>query len=791
MGSPSLIQQAHQRRKRITGVVGGALAVAILVVAVAYWRSPERRARPVAPPPPVPTNVNRQLSGYTYTRSEEGRRIFSIHANRTVAFNQSDSTVLEGVYVEVFGTSGARHDVLRTERCDYNPDSQEFFAAGKVSIQLNDLASDASAAGLASPWGGGRRPLPVFLETSKVSFKQEGSVAETTEPVKFRAANASGTAKGLSYLPRTGALELEKDVVLNLQPRGGPTPQPPVTLTASRLRFDKDKNEATLSGPIEIIQGTRRVSAGAGTILLEGGHRVSQAWLEDGVHAVDKSEARSMDIGAQRIQAEFDPSDGHLKNLHGEGHVEGETRSAGRVSHLSAESFELAFAGMHPQPVNGRVSGNANLKVETLSRACADTASPAKGTSLSSGREELAASEILFSFRPGKQTLQQAQTVGAGHLVLLSAPDAGEREVFADPLVMDFDAHGQLRELRGQSHAKVIAHPPKQAKPGRPDQVSTSDRLKANFDPATGALVSMEQVGDFQFTEGDRKASADQAIYNSQSQVMTLTGHPSARDPNTQVRADRVAIDLQKDTVEGWGHVQSTQWDTASPPGGTKAPSKGPAIPTNVVAERVIAHRDTQVVHYEGHVRAWHGQDVVESPFLDIYNGARRLTASSGVLTSYIQAASTENPKGAASAGMRSENRPVTIRADGVDYSDADRKGAYRGHVELRTENSTLRADRMDVYSSRGATAEASEVERAVAEGHVSVVEPARRATGDHAEYFAAQGKIVLTGGPPTVYDAANGFTSGRSLTLFLHDDTIFVDGGDQSPTISKRRISP
>lgn len=97
----------------------------------------------------------------------------------------------------------------------------------------------------------------------------------------------------------------------------------------------------------------------------------------------------------------------------------------------------------------------------------------------------------------------------------------------------------------------------------------------------------------------------------------------------------------------------------------------------------------------------------------------------------------------------------------------------------------------MEVYLSRAATTEASSVERALAEGHVSVVQPGRRAAGDRAEYLAAQGKIVMTGGPPSVYDDVNGFTTGRSLTMFLHDDTISVDGGDKSPTISKRRISP
>lgn len=789
MGAPTLSQRAHQRRQRINGAVAGALAITILVIVVAYWRRPERHEKAAPPPQPVPTDVDRQLSGFTYTRSEEGRRIFSIHANRNVAFKERDSTVLEGVYVEVFGPSGDRHDVLRTERCDYNTDSQEFFAAGKVNIQLNDLGNDLQGTGLLPLPGGARRPMPVYLETSGVSFKQQGSIVETAEPVTFRTAGVSGTARGLTYSTRTGDIEFEKDVVLHVEPRGGPQAQPPVTLAASRMRLDKEKHDVSLWGPIEITQGSRRVSAGSGTVFFEGGRRATQARLEDGVRAADNSAAGAMDLSARRVLAVFDPDDGHLQNLHGEGRVESHTRRGGQISDFSAERIDLAFTGKHPQPLNGSAMGSVQMTVETPPRDLAKTRPTTKGNAESPQRQELAAAEVRFSFRTGQQSLQQVQTVGAGNLVLFPAsPETGKREVFADPLVMDFDPRGRLEELRGLSRARVVSHPPALAPAGRMDQVSTSDRLKAAFDPATGSLLTMEQAGDFQFSEGDRKASADQAVYDSRSQVITLSGHPAARDPDTRVRSDRVIVDLQKDTVEGLGHVQSTQWNVVGLQAGA---DKGKNFPTNVVADKLIAHRDNELVHYEGHVRAWHGEDVVESPSLDIYQRERRITASSGVLTSYVQAAPDAEPGGAAAPGPRKAGRPVTIRADRVEYLDADHKSTYQGKVELQTESTTLRAERMNVFFSSASTGEASEVERAVAEGHVTVVQPGRRASGDHAEYTAATGKIVMTGGPPSVYDAANGFTTGRSLTLFLHDDTIFVDGGDQSPTLSKRRITP
>jgi len=95
----------------------------------------------------------------------------------------------------------------------------------------------------------------------------------------------------------------------------------------------------------------------------------------------------------------------------------------------------------------------------------------------------------------------------------------------------------------------------------------------------------------------------------------------------------------------------------------------------------------------------------------------------------------------------------------------------------------------MDVYFSSAASVEQTELERAVAEGHVSVVQPTRRAKGNRAEYFAREGRILLSGGPPTLYDAEKGFVTGQRLTFHIHDDTLRVDGGDESPTLSRHRI--
>ncbi len=158
MGTTGIGQRETRHKDLITWVVGGALAVATLGISVAYWVATSHKEKPVVLPQSVPIDVHQQLSGYTFTRSDEGRRVFTIHAARTVSFKQGGATVLEDVLVELFGRTGKRRDVMRTQRCNYNAQNGDLFSSGPVHIELNAEADKAPAAGLK-----GRQT--VFLET--------------------------------------------------------------------------------------------------------------------------------------------------------------------------------------------------------------------------------------------------------------------------------------------------------------------------------------------------------------------------------------------------------------------------------------------------------------------------------------------------------------------------------------------------------------------------------------------------------------------------------------------------
>jgi lipopolysaccharide export system protein LptA len=773
----ALGQQATRHKNLITWVLGGALTVTALAVSGAYWVATHHKEKPVVLPQSVPIDIHQQLSGYTVTHSDGDRRVYTVHAARTVSFKQGGTTVLEDVLVELFGRTGNQHDIMRTQRCDYNGQNGDLFTSGPVHIELNTGADKTQT-------GGVKGRQTVYLETSRVSYRHEGSQVVSDQAVNFRIGPASGTSQGMVYATKEGSLELEKDVVMKLSSPDGQASNPPLRLTASRLRYERRSKEITLMGPIQVTQGERNVSAGSGNVFLNEADRVTQVDLEGGVKASESSADRVVEISADRAQGDFDPVSRTLRHLTAQGNVAGQSQEKESASRLLAERVELNLVGIPARLQNGDALENVQLLIES-SPSLGRTA--AGGSRAATEKRALTAAELKFSFRPDGKSLKDAQTVGPGKLVVdPSDPRVGQRIITSGQFLMVFNALSNLETIRGLEPTHIIFQPPRTAPPGSVAQESTADQLLATFDEATHALKQVKQVGNYKFRDGDRNASSQESVYSATTQGVSLTGRPEIWDADSRARCERIDFDLRNDTAEGIGKVQATHLET-----GNQTPDGETPEPTNVLADRMVAQRRSQLVHYEGKVRAWRGADVVESSSLDVYRVAKRLSSGSQVSTSHLQPASYAAGMAPSSVTSRRDTRPLTVRADFLDYFDEGSKASYRGHVKLQTETTILEGDKMDVYFSRLGTTQESEVERAMAEGHVVVIQPGRRATGEQGEYFAGPAKIVLTGGPPNIYDVEKGFTTGQRLTVFVHDDRLLVEGGDGAPSLTQHRVAP
>jgi len=770
-------QRATLHKSLMTWVVGGALTLTALVVSGTYWVASRHKEKPVVLPQNVPIDIHQQLSGYTITHSDGDRRVYTVHAARTVSFKQGATTVLDDVLVELFGRTGKRRDIMRTQQCEYNSQNGDLFSSGPVHIELNSGAE-------AEPAEGRKESRTVYLETSKVYYHHEKSLVASDQKVRFRIGTASGSSLGMVYATKEGSLELEKDVAMELPPHNGQAAGPPLELTASRLRYEKPGREIMLWGPIRVTQGESSVSADSGKVLLDEANRVTRVDMEGSVKAKEDSAERQVAISADSAQGDFDPASRALRHLLAQGNVAGQSRDRGSTSHLLAQRVDLNLGGTPAKLQSGDASENVQLVVES-SPTLAQGVVEANRTTTE--KRKLTAAELKFSFRPDGKSLKDAQTVGPGRLVIDSSDaKVGQRIITSGQFLMGFNAQSNLETLRGLKPTHIVFQPPKSAPQGSVAQESTADQLLATFDETTHALKEVTQSGNYTFRDGDRNASAQESIYVAAAQGVTLTGHPQLWDAESRARCERLYFDLRSDTAEGTGKVQSTHLEN-----GEQKPGGQALEPTNVLADRMVAQRRGQFVHYEGSVRAWRGADVVESTSLDVYRMAKRMSSGSQVLTSHLQPASYAVGTAPSAGTHQHETRPLTVRADFLEAFDEGGKASYRGHVKLQTETTTMEGDKMDVFFSRLGTNQEAEVDHATADGHVVVTQPGRRATGEHGQYFASSGKIILTGGPPSIHDEEKGFTTGQRLTVFVHDDRLLVEGRDGTPSLSQHRVAP
>ncbi len=761
-------RQAERRKRWAMYLVAAAALLAVGIVIETY-RKRTAAGPKVAPKVSIlPKGVHQELSEFTYTRSEGGRRVFTIHARRTLSLEKGRKAVLQDVRVEFFGRSGNGRDLLRTRQAEYDAASGDFTSSARVELELNTPArslslptAHAGAQQLNSAFLG---KGPIKLETSKIAYDDRGSLLVTQAPVRFTAGALSGTAVGMTYDTRAGWLELQHQVQIALRRGTGLRVAAPIHLTASRFRYDHRTGEGKFGGPVTISEaGLTAVAAGA-EVWLDSRNRVTQAWLNGGVWINQSSPNARTEFRAHRLRGWLDPTTEQLRFLRADGQVQASSiQNGGASTRVAADRARIDFS--QGKPVEGKVAGQVKVVLTALPGSPAASASRAAREYRS---EELTTGDLKFRLWPQGEAFRQATTNGPGELILLPRPGAtGSQRIYAGQLKLGFDARNHLESLDGSQGTRLVVFTSARSQGGALKSVSTSERLAAFFNPATEALQSAEQVGDFRFERGEQQAAASRAAYNAADETLHLTGHPRAWDPGVLLEANQIWLNRKTNAMEGLGHVRARYTE----------PAHGSALPSHILADRADAVQGGNTLRFEGNVRAWHGDDVIEAPTVEILRPNRWASAGPSVVSSYLVAGTLGglDPR----SGQRAQQPElVTIQAEHLDYSDQAREASYVGHVVMKTQQSTLRTDRMNVYFSPAKAGGGLEIARATADGHVRVTQPGRWAKGERAVYNAATGEIQMTGGPPTLYDAKRGITTGRRLTFWLQNDTVRVDEG-------------
>jgi lipopolysaccharide export system protein LptA len=386
--------------------------------------------------------------------------------------------------------------------------------------------------------------------------------------------------------------------------------------------------------------------------------------------------------------------------------------------------------------------------------------------------------------------------------------------------------------------------------PGQPERVSTSETVDATFLPQ-GGIATITQQGNVNYADDQSpdkrtQATADLARYTPADRMLALTGtvagNPRVVEGGMATTAQVIRINRATGEALAEGDVKSTYSELQEQPSGSLLASSSPI---HVTARSMTARSHPAIATYTGGARLWQDANVIEAPSIEFDREHRSLVAQGTparpVSTILVQPEKVQPEKAqpekvqlerapaaqarpvrgrlkgsgkadsSNSSATRKSDRPslVAITAAKLTYVDSERKAHYEGGVSAKSTDFTASSQTMDVYllprsqiASQSASQKAGQrmasqsvtgqgrVDRVVAEGHVLILQPNRRAEGEKLVYTAAEDKFVLTGGPPSIFDAEQGKVTGVSLTFFRADDRVLVEGEASTPVVTQTRVA-
>jgi LPS export ABC transporter protein LptC len=753
-------------------------------------------------PPPAPRDVTKMTNGITFSKGEGTQKIFTVEAGKATDFKDKGASLLEDVKITIFGKTGARHDTIHTQSCQYQQEGGSIACSGEVQIELESAADAERAA--KNP--AGAPPQIVHAETRGVTFNRVTGTAQTDQPVKFVFPNGSGDAVGVEYHSEEGALRLLRDVHLSLVPPKSEAPskkalktgaRDPVRVTGKSLDFDRESRLMHLQGPVEAETSQARLTAGELTLTLDAAFRAEKMVATDQVNgknpelsSLQKGEPAS--LSAQTLTAHLSP-EGWLMRLEGIGNAQGSRRSGKELDEFTSESATLDLRPKVSQPKELNLNGNAMLKtransggaervlqtnalrVEFTEDASAKSSKPKRAETLSAGSIEW--------------TDPEAQSTGPAPA---ASSAVARTKLQADKLEMEFGPEGKAKQLNASGNVRT-----ERDAAGSPLQTASAQNGFAQILP-TGGWSQMDLQGDVKLKEGDHSGQADHAVFVRTTQTAVLTGKAVARDATTETQAPRITFNQITGDIRAEGGVRSTDFSARA-----SAIQLAP-VPVNITSDSMLANSKAGRALYTGHARMWQGDSVMEANSIELLRESKVLNAVGNVRAVFPQ---TPGQPGTQTMTVQAPVKKPNlwhVTAGTLNYRDAESRARLEKNVVAQSADQTMRAPVVDLYFTRSAaanptaisgpaganpTAGAQQISRAVGTGGVVVEEGDRKATAERGEYIAADGEFVMTGGNPTIYDASEGTTTGRQLTFFLADDTIIVDSENGPRTLTKHRV--
>src|SRR5579859_1111478 len=225
--------------QRLRQAFAAAAIVLVLAVAVVFMVRKLRIQETVheVPQQKLPANVQQATQGFTYSYSEAGRTLFTVHAANAQLLKEGGRSTLSEVSIVVYGRQSNRFDQIYGKDFEYNPATGDITANGEVHIDLQAYGQGPEHPDQAPP---PETKNPIHLRTTGLTFNRKSGLAHTDQVIEFRLPQGSGTAHGATYDSKSGVLTLKSTV------RVTTSGAPPATITAAGGEITKEPRQAVL-----------------------------------------------------------------------------------------------------------------------------------------------------------------------------------------------------------------------------------------------------------------------------------------------------------------------------------------------------------------------------------------------------------------------------------------------------------------------------------------------------------------------------------------------------------------
>ncbi len=794
-------------------------AIAIIVVVTgAYTIARWQLRKGVQIPGKLGVNIQQSSDSFTLSKSAAGRTLFTIRANKAVQYKEGGKAELHNVTIVVYGKQSNRFDQIYGDVFEYDPNSGDVFGRGEVNIDLQGNDEGPLKPDQTPPR---ETKNPVHVTTSGVRFNQKSGEAVTDQRVDFHLAQANGSAVGARYDSKAGNLILFSQVEITT------TGKNPINIKAARGTLTKQPRQVLLEQP-HLTQPDQTMDADQGIVLLRPDDTVERMVAIGNVR-MDRHGDSALKVRAPRGELELAGRKNEAQQGVLSGGVEMET-AGDEPMHGTADHIVFTF-GPHNQPTHARAIENVKLVQHQTHGGgmFSDSRKKSAGPDNSKPQDiELDSAVLDMDLKDGK-LLERAHTEGPAQIIITSQPASSasahrgptliptaaaattttqakptgpeKTVVTAKRFDFTFDDHNHLKTLHGAPNAKIVS-----TTPGQPDRVSTSRVLDVAF-KAEGGIGEIVQRDNVRYNEGQRAAWGDIGRYTPDDGMLVLNGDPPRIvDQGTTTTAEVIRLNRTTGEAFATGNVKSTYSDLKPQPNGAMLAS---GDPVHVTAKNMTAGRASGQALYTGGARLWQNANVVEAPSINFDRNTRSMIAD-GTPTHRVLTVLVQTDK-------KGQVTPVNIKSDALNYVDGERKAHFSGGVVMKARDATLSSQEADAYlkpregacadKSAGCPAlsddphaqkqgsvvsQPSELDRVVAWDHVVVVQPGRRVLGEHLVYTAADGKYVVTGGAPSIFDAEKGISHGDSLTFYNRDDRLLIESKDSksSPTVTQTRVA-